>query len=209
MDTELRTQFRLAYFEMRAWREDDVEAALEIVLRNREHLQTYMRWMTPDYSAVDARKCLFEAIKDRLDKKTLGLALVRDGDLIGSTGFNRLDWNARVCEIGYWIDRQAEGKGVITKACQAMIDYAFGELEMNRVEIRCSTENTRSAAVPTRLGFKLEGKLRQAEVLHGRAHDFLISASSQKMHGFGRMSRNPQRITRHVKSGLTITYNNL
>ncbi len=45
---------------------------------------------------------------------------------------------------------------------------------MNRVEIRCSTENSRSAAVPERLGFKLEGTLRQAEVLHGRAHDFLI-----------------------------------
>ncbi len=128
MDKELRTEFDLGDFQMRAWREDDVDAALEIVLRNREHLQTYMRWMTPDYSIAEARKFIFEAIKDRLDKKTLDLALFRDGVLIGSTGFNRLDWNARVCEIGYWIDREAEGKGVITKACQAMIDYAFDEL---------------------------------------------------------------------------------
>lgn len=174
MDKELRTEFQLGDFEMRAWREDEVDAALEIVLRNREHLQTYMQWMTQDYSIADARKFIFEGIKNRLDKKTLGLVLVRNGDWIGSAGFNRLDWNARVCEIGYWIDREAEGKGVITRACQAMIDYAFDELEMNRVEIRCSAENSRSAAIPERLGFKLEGTLRQAEVLHGRPHDFLI-----------------------------------
>lgn len=174
MDKELRTEFKLDGFEMRAWREDDVAAALEIVLENREHLQTYMQWMTPDYSIEDAQRFLFEGIKNRLDRQTLGLALLADGKLIGSTGFNRFDWKARVCEIGYWIDHRHEGKGIITKACKAMIDYAFDELEMNRVEIRCSAENTRSAAIPERLGFTKEGLLRQAEMINGRPHDFLI-----------------------------------
>ena len=183
MDKALRTEFKLDDFEMRAWREDDVDAALEIVLRNREHLQTYMQWMTPDYSIESARKFIVEGIKNRLDRNTLGLALVRDGKLIGSTGFNRLDWAANVCEIGYWIDRGEEGKGTITKACKAMIDYAFDELKMNRVEIRCSTENSRSAAVPERLGFKLEGTLRQAEMLNGRPHDF---------HVFGLLAEDPR-----------------
>ncbi len=174
MDEALKTEFEVDGFVMRAWREDDVDEALEVVLENREHLQTYMQWMTPDYSIADARKFIVQGIKDRLDRKTLGLALIADGRLVGSTGFNRLDWKARVCEIGYWIDHRQEGKGIVSKACRAMIDYAFDDLEMNRVEIRCSAENSRSAAVPERLGFKLEGTLRQAEVLNGRAHDFLI-----------------------------------
>lgn len=174
MDKELKTEFQLDGFVMRAWREEDVDAALEIVLQNREHLQTYMQWMTPDYSIEDARKFIFGGIKDRLDKKTLGLALIRNGRLIGSLGFNRLDWAARVCEVGYWIDHREEGKGIVSKACRAMIDYAFGELGMNRVEIRCSAENSRSSAVPERLGFKLEGLLRQAVLLNDRPHDFLV-----------------------------------
>lgn len=174
MDKELKTEFLLDGLVMRAWREDDIHAALEIVLENREHLHTYMQWMTPEYSIEESRKFLHEGIKNRLDRTTLGLALIENARLIGSTGFNRLDWKARVCEIGYWIDHRHEGKGIVTKACRAMIDYAFDELGMNRVEIRCSTENVRSAAVPERLGFKLEGTLRQAEVLNGRAHDFLI-----------------------------------
>ncbi|HVF29492.1 MAG TPA: GNAT family protein [Pyrinomonadaceae bacterium] len=175
MDKELAKELRVDdEIVLRAWTEDDVESALEIVLRNREHLQTYMQWMTVDYSIQDARKFIYQGIAHRLEKKTLGLALVRGDQLIGSTGFNRLDWNALVCEIGYWIDKDEEGKGVITRACQAMIDYAFGELDMNRVEIRCSAENDRSAAVPERLGFKKEGHLRQAEMLNGRPHDFYI-----------------------------------
>ncbi|MDI1243150.1 MAG: GNAT family protein [bacterium] len=44
---------------------------------------------------------------------------------------------------------------------------------MKGVEIRCSAENSRSAAPPEPLGFKLESTTRQAEVLHGRPHDFL------------------------------------
>jgi ribosomal-protein-serine acetyltransferase len=174
MDKELRTEFKLDGFEMRAWREDDIAAALEIVLENREHLQTFMQWMTPEYSIEDAQRFLFEGIKNRLDKINLGLAVLEDGRLIGSTGFNRFDWKARVCEIGYWIDHRHEGKGIVTKACKAMIEYAFDELEMNRVEIRCSSENVRSAAVPERLGFTKEGLLRQAEVINDRPHDFLI-----------------------------------
>ncbi len=175
MDEELKTEFRLDdEIVLRAWREDDVDAALEIVLRNREHLQTYMQWATPDYSIESAKKFIADGIAHRLERKTLGLAVLRGDRLIGSIGFNRLDWAAHVCEIGYWIDLGEEGKGIITRACRTMIAYAFDRLEMNRVEIRCSTENARSAAVPERLGFTKEGVLRQAEMLSGRAHDFCI-----------------------------------
>ena len=175
MDKELRTHLQVDdEITLRTWTEDDVDPALEIVLRNREHLQTYMRWMTDDYSIESSRKFILEGIAHRLERKTLAFAILRDDRLVGSIGFNRLDWYARVCEIGYWIDYAEEGKGIITRACRALIDYAFDELGMNRVEIRCSTENIRSAAVPERLGFTKEGVLRQAEVLHGRAHDFCI-----------------------------------
>ena len=175
MEQELKTEFDIGDgLSLRAWTENDVDAALEIVLRNREHLHTYMTWMTPQYSIEDAKKFIAEGITNRLEKKNLALGIWRDGKAIGSTGFNRLDWATRTCEIGYWIDMDEEGKGIITRACRAMIEYAFDELKMNRVEIRCSTENARSAAVPERLGFRKEALLREAEVLGGRAHDFCI-----------------------------------
>jgi ribosomal-protein-serine acetyltransferase len=175
MDKELRTEFPIADdLFLRAWREDDVDIALDVVLRNREHLQTYMQWMTADYSIANAKRFIADGISQRLEKKTLGLAIFSGERLVGSSGFNRLDWASRVCEIGYWIDKDEEGKGYVSRACRAMIDYAFDEIGMNRVEIRCSAENKRSAAVPERLGFKREAVLRQAEMLNGRLHDYYI-----------------------------------
>jgi len=175
MDKELETHFQVDDdISLRIWTENDVDSALEVVLRNRDHLQTYMQWMTPDYSIDSSKKFIADGIAHRLERKTLGLALCRGDRLIGSIGFNRLDWTARVCEIGYWIDRDEEGKGTITRACRTLINYAFEQLEMNRIEIRCSTENLRSAAVPERLGFTKEGVLRQAELVKGKLHDFNI-----------------------------------
>ena len=75
---------------------------------------------------------------------------------------------------GYWLDRGEVGKGVVTRACRTLIKYAFEELGMNRIEIQCSAENRRSAAVPERLGFTKEGVLRQAELRNGKLHDFSI-----------------------------------
>ena len=175
MDIRLKTEFDLDNdIKLRAWTEDDIEAALDIVLRNREHLQQFMHWMTPDYSAEHARKFLTESIAARKDRKSLGLAIVHASVLIGSIGFVEFDWKGRKTEIGYWIDKNVEGRGIVTRATRLLIDYAFNELKMNRIEIQCSAENIRSAAIPERLGFKLEGYLRQSEFRNGKLHDFKI-----------------------------------
>ena len=175
MDIELRTEFRVdESISLREWTEEDLNKALEIVLRNRDHLQTFMGWMTPDYDLSSARKFIVDAITNRLQRKTLGLGIFRNSELIGSIGFVYLDFEAKKTEIGYWIDKHEEGRGIITRACQTLIDYAFNELEMNRVEIRCSSKNLRSSAVPERLGFTKEATLRQAELLKDGLHDFSI-----------------------------------
>ena len=175
MEQDLKREFDLGGgITMRAWRETDIDAAFEIVIRNREHLQTYMQWMTPDYSIESAKKFITEGITSMRERKSAGWAIFEGENLIGSIGFAALSWPAKSCEIGYWIDKDHEGKGIVTRACRALIDYVFNELKFNRVEIRCSTENKRSSSVPERLGFTLEGVLRQAELLNGRAHDFCV-----------------------------------
>ena len=175
MDIELRTRFRLDdEITLRAWEERDIERGFDAVMRNREHLQEFMHWMSPDYSIESSRQFISEGIAKRKAKETLGLGIFRGEDLIGSIGFVKFDWNSRRTEIGYWISKDDEGKGIITRATKLLIDYAFGDLDMNRIEIRCSAENVRSAAVPERLSFKKEGQLRQAEFRNGRLHDFCI-----------------------------------
>ena len=175
MDQELKTEFRLDdEIVLRAWREEDIEIAFNAVLRNRDHLQPFMHWMTPEYSIESSEKFLTDAIISRRERKNLGLGIFRSEQLIGSVGFVKFDWVSKKTEIGYWVDREEEGKGIVTRSCRTLIEYAFDELGMNRIEIRCSSENLRSAAVPERLGFTKEATLRQAEFRNGKPHDFYI-----------------------------------
>lgn len=78
------------------------------------------------------------------------------GAFIGSTGLHRIDWEVPKFEIGYWIDNNHSGKGYMSEAVKGVTDFAFQELKANRVEIRCDIKNTKSRAIPERLGYKLE-----------------------------------------------------
>ncbi len=77
-------------------------------------------------------------------------------------------------ELGYWIDADTQGRGVVTRATRALTTAAFGRLGLNRVEIRAGTENLRSRAVPQRLGFVLEGVRRSSEKVGDRFLDHAV-----------------------------------
>jgi ribosomal-protein-serine acetyltransferase len=96
------------------------------------------------------------------------------GEIAGQIGYNYFDWNDRRTEIGYWLGASFQGKGLITKSCRVLINYAFNELNLNRVEIRCGVENKKSRKIPENLGFREEGIVRQAEWLHDHFIDLVI-----------------------------------
>jgi ribosomal-protein-serine acetyltransferase len=89
--------------------------------------------------------------------------------IIGTAGFHTIDWANRKVEIGYWLDREQQGKGLMNSACRALLDHAFGELKLNRVEIRCATGNQASNRVAQRLGFQ---RVRDTKV-RNRSGSFL------------------------------------
>lgn len=159
---------------LREFEHGDAQAVFETVLANYDHLKGFMHWMSPDYSIQSARDFIEQSIAGRADRKALGFGIFREDSFIGSIGFVYFDWLAKKAEIGYWIARDDEGKGIITEASRLLIHFAFTELGLNRIEIRCSAVNLRSSAVPKRLGFTQEGHLRQAEYRNGGLHDFEI-----------------------------------
>lgn len=55
-----------------------------------------------------------------------------------------------------------------------MIEHAFQEWKLNRVEIHCATGNAKSCAIPKRLGFQFEGMLREAQLLNGEYQDINV-----------------------------------
>ena len=88
---------------------------------------------------------------------------IRDGDtLVGMIGLHRLGDGTG--EIGYWMAAPARGRGLLTEAAHAVIDWGFSPdgLALKRIEWRAVVGNTASARAARTLGFRFEGTLRQA-----------------------------------------------
>lgn len=159
---------------LREFEPRDAEAVFHAAIENYDHLRTFAQWISKDYSLKSARSFIAHGKSEWELRKGLPLGIFRGETFIGSCGFVKFDWKAGKAEIGYWITKPEEGKGIITLAVRTLIGFAFAELGLNRIEIRCSSENRRSSAIPRRLGFRQEALLRQSEFRDGRLHDFEI-----------------------------------
>ncbi|MFL6373744.1 MAG: GNAT family N-acetyltransferase [Pyrinomonadaceae bacterium] len=159
---------------MRPIKETDTTAILELVRTNYDHLRTFMEWAKPDYGRRDAEEWIARSIVGDRDGSQLNFGIFRATTLIGTIGFAAFDHGAKVTEIGYWIDASEQGKGIVSRATEKLLELAFERLGMNRVQIRCASGNLRSAAIPEKLGFKKEGVQRQHVMRDGKIYDFLI-----------------------------------
>lgn len=96
------------------------------------------------------------------------------GEVVGGTGFHNIDRVSKSAETGYWLANDLTGKGIITKSVKGLVNYAFDELKLNRIVIKCATENIKSCAIPERLGFTKVGIEREVGWLHTRFVDHVI-----------------------------------
>ena len=82
----------------------------------------------------------------------------------------------RACFMGYGVSKNLEGTGTMSKVCQAAIEYAFGELELNRVMANYMPCNERSAHLLKRLGFSEEGVAKKYLKINGRWEDHVLTS---------------------------------
>ena len=162
--------------ELRPVDERYAEELTALVRRDIAHLKPWMPWATERYSVEDAREFIRRQIRQYAEDQGFATLVFFRGRVAGSIGYNIIDWSNRKTDIGYWLGAEFLGRGIMTKACRALIEHAFKELRLNRVEIYCAVENLRSRRIPERLGFVEEGVHRQAEWVHDHFKD-LVSYS--------------------------------
>ncbi len=160
--------------ELRLLEEHQAAELFMLTDRNRSHLRRWLPWVDATTSVEVTRKFIKNALKQFATGRGFQAGLWYQSRMAGVIGYHKIDWFNRKTSLGYWLGMEFQGKGLMTKACQAMLDYAFHELKLNRVEIRCATENKRSRAIPERLGFVQEGISRQAEWLYDHYVDHVI-----------------------------------
>lgn len=160
--------------ELRMLEERHTEEIFALVEANRQHLRQWLPWVDAEESAEEVRDYIRKMRKRFAEFAALLTGIWYQGHLVGAISFVNIDLNSRWAEIGYWIAAPAQGKGIMTRACRALIHYAFEDLRLNRIVIRCAEGNTKSRAIPERLGFTLEGRLRQTIWLYDRFWDALV-----------------------------------
>lgn len=94
-------------------------------------------------------------------------AIRKRARFVGLIGFKDTDRYNRKTEIGYWLSENFQKQGIVTKSVRKLCDYAFQELGINRIQIKCAVGNSASSNIPKRLGFCFEGIERQGELLTG------------------------------------------
>ncbi|MGI6877861.1 GNAT family N-acetyltransferase [Microbacterium sp. gxy059] len=92
-------------------------------------------------------------------------ALRAGGQLVGMVGLHRIQGGA--AELGYWTAPDGRGRGYITEAARAVIEFAFGPMRLERLEWHAVVGNVGSARVAQKLGFRLEGVRRAGLPGHG------------------------------------------
>ena len=144
-----------------------------------DDLKAWMPWaqqmptLEESESRVRRAQCQFLAREDL----RLFLFLKGTNTIVGASGLHRINWDIPKFEIGYWCRKRFQGQGYITESTGAIAKFAFETLGAKRVEIRCDLKNVRSRRIPDRLGFKLEGTLRNDSLSPlGEVRDTLVFA---------------------------------
>ena len=150
----------------------------DAVDNSRWHLERWLPWVpfnnAPEASVRYAEACVSDwdggravrfAIRDRQSR-----------ELLGVVGLDSCVHLHRSCELGYWLKREATGRGIMTEAARACVDFAFARMAVHRIRCAAATDNSASLRVIARLGFRFEGIARQAELVGSRWLDHAIFA---------------------------------
>jgi ribosomal-protein-serine acetyltransferase len=153
---------------------DSVEAVHALILNNLDRLRKWEAWAQSD-STIEGLQTYTRMLLDQFaNGLSVPAVIIQDGRPVGTASLT-IDEYLGAGELGYWIDAAAEGRGLVRRACTALIAYGK-ERGLERFEIRTAVDNERSCRLAERLGFQREGVLRAALPIGDRRLDVALYA---------------------------------
>jgi ribosomal-protein-serine acetyltransferase len=151
-----------------------------LVDQDRAYLREWLPWVDATQTMDDTLSFIRSSLEQFASNKGFVAGIWSEQRFCGVIGTHKLDWLNRKTEIGYWLGRSFQGRGIMTAACRAVAMHLLGEMDLNRIAIHCAKENEKSCAVAQRLGFSEEGLAREAQLLHGQFRDLRRFAMLKK-----------------------------
>ena len=142
-----------------------------IINTQRPYLGKWLPWVQHTNSVEDSRNFLKESRLFSKGGQKLTTFIFYEKKIAGSLGLVSISKAHDYAELGYWLNESLQGKGIMTKAVNRLIDYCFQHTDLHRLVIKVAKGNSKSLAIPQKLGFKHEGTIRENLKLHGEYID--------------------------------------
>ncbi len=153
--------------ELKTFSLEETNTLYQLIDKNRAQIGEWLLWVDKTNSVEDVDK-LIEEYNQRSEKgEGISFGTWYQTKLIDYISYAYINTESKKANIAYWLDSDFQGKGIITKSCETLIEYGFNELNLNRIEISCAEGNSKSKAIPERLGFTKEGVFRESELIRG------------------------------------------
>lgn len=162
---------------LRPLRVSDVSAWEEVQVRNREWLAPWEA-TSPDETVAPSFATVVRSFRrEARAGRMLPLVVEVDGRFRGQVTVTQIAWgSARTGSVGYWIDHEVAGRGIIPLAVAMVADHCFTQVGLHRLEVNIRPENAASLAVARKLGLREEGLRRRFIHIDGAWRDHLSFA---------------------------------
>lgn len=169
-------EFQLSTAFLRPYHLSDKASICEDRLIHSSNVARYMSNIPHPYTDADAEEWVALASTELADRQ---FAITRNDRVIGGIGFiypsgGRAGVLQHTAEFGYWLGEPYWNQGIATEAATVLTEWAFGALDLVRIEAAVYHPNTASARVLEKSGFEFEGRMRAAYFKHGQYFDGLL-----------------------------------
>ncbi|HEY4516000.1 MAG TPA: GNAT family protein [Candidatus Paceibacterota bacterium] len=160
--------------ELRTLEIPDAQVLFDVIRKNDAYLREWLPWLDDDKAVTDIVKYIEGSNKRFSKKQGVDLSIWYDNHLVGGIGLYPWDKTHKKTSIGYWLAEEFQGRGIMNDSLKKVLKYGFTEMGLNRIEVCCAVGNTKSSALPKKLGFTYEGIERQGEFLYDHFVDMEV-----------------------------------
>ncbi len=160
---------------LRSYQLEDAGELFRSVNESRAHLRPWLLWVDATTKPEHSLQFIQQSQHAQHQQEALALGIFYNRKIVGGIGMHHWDHVLEKAQLGYWISREFEGRGIIHTCMQRFIPFLFDKVGLNKIEIHFIPANVRSAKIAERLGFKIEGIIRDSYVQHGQFTDLVVT----------------------------------
>jgi len=144
-----------------------------LVERNRELFRIWLEWVDGTKSIDDTKAFINQTLQDYANHTDINCMIFYHNKLVGNVGLlgMRKGYGIKRGVLGYWLDADFHGKGVMRRAVKKMIEIGFKYYDLDKITLQCAVLNSRSCNVAQKLGFTHEGLQRDEIKVNGKIMD--------------------------------------